>query len=295
MALVLVALCAALVGGLWYVRSGAAATPDDLVRHIPVRADAIIAIDIARLRDAGILERIAGSPSSEEADYRNFADATGFEYRTDLDYAVLGIAKSDIFCVAKGRYDWPALMNYAQLQGGLCALGTCRLPSAGRERRISYFPLRRNVLALGVGGDEWLVAQLQEDKDRDWKAPSSPLWIRLEESMLSGSRPIPEGLQPVAMLLQGAKSALLTVQPRDFALAAQLEVRCKSTADANRIHDGLKSMTSELERMTAADSTKPGPSIPGLLSRGEFRVDGSNVTGAWTVDASFLNLLAAGR
>jgi hypothetical protein len=294
MALVLIALCAALVSGLWYVRSGAAATPDDLVQHLPLRTDAIIAIDIARLRDAGILERIAGSSSSEEADYRNFADATGFEYRSDLDYAVLGIAKGDVFCVAKGRYDWAALMNYARLQGGVCALGTCRLPSAGGERRISYFPLRRNVLALGVGADEWLAAHLQEEKDRDWRAPASPLWIRLEEAILSGSRPVPEGLQAVVMLLRGAKSALLTVQPRDFALAAKLEVRCQSEADASRIHDGLKSMTSELERLNAAGA-KPGPSIPGLLSRGEFRLDGANVMGAWTVDASFLNLLASGR
>ena len=64
-----------------------------LVQCLPQDRSLHVYMNIGLLRSAGILDLLAGSQGTEEADYKKFVEQTGFDYRTDLDAVAAGIPR----------------------------------------------------------------------------------------------------------------------------------------------------------------------------------------------------------
>ncbi|HVW83739.1 MAG TPA: hypothetical protein VHB50_03625, partial [Bryobacteraceae bacterium] len=95
-----------------------------LLSRFPQEDATVVDINFALLRHAGLL---ADSKAALEPEYKQFLDGTGFDYRRDLDLMVGSFSKSGNFFIARGRFDWDKLRNYAQKQGGSCYEQLCRM------------------------------------------------------------------------------------------------------------------------------------------------------------------------
>jgi len=103
-----------------------------LLTRFPVEDAIVLNIDFASVRRAGLL---TGSKAPLEPEYKQFLDGTGFDYHRDLDTVTASFSKSGNFFVARGRFDWAKLRDYAAQQGGSCYDQLCRMQGSQPERR----------------------------------------------------------------------------------------------------------------------------------------------------------------
>jgi hypothetical protein len=141
--LVVVAVSAALVLGLAYQRSRRVASVQGLTAFLPAEEGWVLAVDVAALRKAGLLDSLAGSSVTQEPEYVSFVRDTGFDYTSDLDYAVVWFGKRSVCVLARGRFRWDQLRAYVARQRGICQNAFCRLEGSTPERRGGVFPLCR--------------------------------------------------------------------------------------------------------------------------------------------------------
>ncbi len=296
LALLLTVLCAGAVGGVWYFRSAAQPTASSMQHHLPPNVSMAMGVNVAALRASGVLDTLTGSTSVEEPDYRNFVSLTGFDYRTDLDYVLAGFRGENRFFLASGRFDWGSIMKYASLNDGTCTFGFCRMGSSTPDRRISYFAQRSNVLALGIGADEWGANALEQEYS--WpsveRAPTAPVWLLLRQPVFDGTAP--EALRPWLRLLIGARQAFFTlVRQSDGGFELHMTLSCTEADHAVHAQHRLASATEELKSALQKDD-KPidGKTLPAILGSGKFIAKGTSVEGSWEVDRDFIAVLAGG-
>jgi hypothetical protein len=92
----------ALAVGLWKARE----ERFDPLSHLPT-ADAMVAsIDVGAIRKAGLLSVFTPKPQTEEAEYLNFVQSTGFDYEKDLDNVAAAFTHDAIYFIVRGRFDW---------------------------------------------------------------------------------------------------------------------------------------------------------------------------------------------
>src|SRR6266700_569759 len=120
------ALCGASVWGVIWYRSRAL-TPAALLRRMPVRDALVLYIDFSQLRRSGILPLLDGSKVGEEPEYKGFVRQTEFDYKQDLDAALVAFAPDGKFMLVRGRFEWKSLFAYATAQGGRCNNTFCRM------------------------------------------------------------------------------------------------------------------------------------------------------------------------
>ena len=131
--------------------------PARLLSRFPVENAAVFSADFTLLREAGLLSE---SKAAVEPDYRKFVDATGFDYKRDLDFVVASFSTSGNYYIARGRFNWPKLRAYAAQQGGGCYQDLCRMPGSTPERRISFLPLRSDAIAVAVSTYDLAASRL---------------------------------------------------------------------------------------------------------------------------------------
>src|SRR5438128_844040 len=124
------------------------------VYRLPSDNASILSVDFAALRQGGILDLLSGPVVDEEPEYKSFVAITGFDYRRDLDHAYIAFHPDGVFFLVRGRFDWGRLQSYAREQGGECSAGTCRMPGSIPARRISFFPVKSNLMAMAVSSGE---------------------------------------------------------------------------------------------------------------------------------------------
>src|SRR5438874_7891716 len=122
--------------------------------RLPSENAAVLSIDFAALRRGGVFDLLSGPVVAEEPEYKTFVEKTGFNYRRDLDHAFISFPSGGVYFLVSGRFDWKRLEAYAREQGGGCSSGLCRMPGSQPTRKISFFPLRSNLLAMAVSPDE---------------------------------------------------------------------------------------------------------------------------------------------
>ena len=111
------AVCGASVWGVAWYRSRSL-TPAALLRRMPAE-DALVAyIDFSDLRRGGILQLLDGSKAGEDPEYQSFVRQTQFDYKKDLDAALVAFAPTGRFLLLKGRFDWKSLRAYVESQHG---------------------------------------------------------------------------------------------------------------------------------------------------------------------------------
>jgi hypothetical protein len=293
----IVVLALAICGGLIlvpvYLRNRHAANPSALLARLPAQEGAILSVDLAALRRAGLLDGLAGTRVVQEPEYQAFLAQTGFDYQQDLDYAVAWFGNDSTHVLLRGRFDWRRLKAYAASQNGVCRNAFCRLEGSTPSRRISFFPLKTDVMALAVGPDEWAATALMTEKPQRlaMDVPSQPVWLLLPVSTLQSSERLPAGTRLFAKAMESAQTVLLSLASKDK-LEIQLDVQCRSAGDASVLAFQLDGVTRLLKEMIAKENKTPNPGdLSGILAAGSFNAMDRRVLGRWPVGPEFLGSL----
>jgi len=264
-------------------------TAPAMLACLPPGDGPVLYVDVGLLRKTGLLEQLAGKPGGEEADYRKFVDASGFDYRRDLDAALVQWKNGTALFVLRGRFDQERLAEYAQANGGLCAKDFCSLPGSVPQRRISFQPLGRRVMALAAGSDAMGAAAIREHASQPaFVPPSAPLWICLPASSFHAEPDLPPGLSAFLEALDGSQRAILTVEVNANGFALALKAPCGSGEQAKMIANRLTRATGTLKDLIARSGKAPDAASPAaVLSAGTFRVEQNVVRGNWPLSRAF--------
>jgi hypothetical protein len=251
------------------------ATAEAVLGRLPDAEAPVLYLDVASLRQWGLLERIAGEAGVEEQDYRDFVAATGFNYRRDLDAVAIWFGAEERRIAASGRFDEGRLARYAQTQGGQCVQNVCSVEGSSRERQVS-FAVKGGLLEMAVAARPFAVANFQKRQGvRKPAAARSPVWLYLPAGSLRSNGQLGLISREVVAALEGAAWAVFQVD-RDRKLAV---VRMDAEA---RDSDGAQAMAQRFQKTTASLQRIPG--LPGLLKQGQFVAKGQRLEGRWPLE-----------
>jgi hypothetical protein len=293
----LLIVCGAVVGTLAYRRHRAAASVTDLMSRFPATDSAVLGIDVRTLRGTGVLDLLAGNRVTEEPDYKIFVEQTGFDYRQDLDYVLVAFDRGETQMFLRGNFAWARLRDYVAAQRGTCRNAFCRLDGSRPERKVSFFPLRRDTMALVAGTDEWGATKLQgKPKSKpSFTAPDRPVWLSIPAGALKDREDLPAGTRLFAKAMQEAERVVISLGPGTGGLEAYLDVSCKTAAEASVLATQLEGLTAVLRGLLAKNNQQPNPrDLSGVLVAGKFWPEDRQVHGRWPVTPAFLEALAGG-
>jgi hypothetical protein len=295
-ALSVTACAIAVAAGYWYHARGAAQSPS-LVSYLPADNASIIYIDVDALRRSGILNLVAGSKAVEEGDYQQFVDETKFDYRQDLDAIAAAFKDGKVYFALRGRFHWKNLKDYAARQGGSCHGDFCVLAGSQPNRRISFYPLKHDVLAMAIGPDDFAAYQIvSASKQLELAAPAEPVWAVIPAGVLGKMDLLPAAAKSYVPALQGAEQIVFSMGA-DSAQQLQLGVRvtCKDAAAASLLLTQFEGTTNALRQVLAKGNRKPDPAdLSGVLVAGTFRRNERQVNGAWPVPKAFVDAITGG-
>lgn len=267
-----------------------------MVRRLPTDDAVVVYVDFATLRRGGILQKLDGSKIGEDPEYRSFVAKTEFDYKQDLDTAVVAFAPTGKYMLLKGRFDWKNLRNFVRLSDGVCNNSFCRLAGSMPDRRISFFPLQSDTMALAVSPDEAAALRMNSvDPRLDHEAPSAPIWLSIPPSIVRSGRALPEGTQMFARSLERAQTVTLSLTPESGSFAARLNVRCTNDADAAALAAQLTKTTDLLRELITRERKQPNAAdLSGFLTSGTFRSEGARVEGHWPIQRALIDNLLGG-
>ena len=296
LAALLIIFCALSVTGVYLFRMRGGSKPSDLVVCLPSENATLIYLDVDRMRRAGILDMLAGSKAAEEIEYKQFVDATLFDYRQDLDAVAAAFKDNQVFLALRGRFHWKNLMDYARQQGGSCHNGFCVTSGSRPNRRISFYALRRDILAMAISADDFAAYQISAKQPaRSVALPEQPVWATVPIAALQHAQDLPAGLKPYVLALGNAEQIEFTLGPQADRLELTLNVKCRDTQTASALAVDLESTTNQLRKMLANEHQKPDPAdLTAVLVAGSFHRDDRSVYGQWPLDRAFVDALANG-
>ena len=289
------ALCGASVGGIKWYRSRAL-TVANLLQRMPLQDAMVVYIDFSELRRGGVLALLDGSKVGEDPDYKRFVYQTEFDYKQDLDSALVAFAPAGKYMLLRGRFEWSSLKKYVQDQSGSCNNLLCRMGGSVPERHISFLPVQSNLMALAVSSDESAALRMTEvASSRDPEIPNAPVWVSLPPSVVRSGAKLPDDAQRFAKSLERAESTVLEFVVEGGHYAAKLSVRCTNEQDAAALQAELAKATAALLQNLELNHHKPNPlDLAGVLSAGTFTNRGRRVFGHWVIEKEFLQNLLAG-
>ena len=296
--ILIASLCGLAVWGVARLRYHSLRTTADWLRRLPTQDAAVFYIDFAALRQAGVLRMLAGSKVAEEPEYKVFVMKTEFDYTRDLDAVLACFAPRAKYLVVKGRFDWPSLESYAREQGGACRDALCRMSGSTPDRKISFFPLRPNLMGLAVGPDESAAIDLESNatRRRALELPDAPVWISIPPALLKTNNDLPPGTRMFATAMEGADDVSIALAPSSGRFEARLSVQCRSGQQAAALAAQLASITGMLRDMIAREHQTPNPrDLSGVLTSGAFNQVGTHVTGTWPLEKGFVEGLLGGE
>jgi hypothetical protein len=264
--------------------------PQRLLTCLPAGGYPTLYIDLQTLRDAGILDRLAGVAAIEEPDYKEFVQATGFDYRKDLDAVAVHFAPSARMIVARGRFDREKLASYSKARGGRCAGPICTLEGSAKERQISWSPLDDDLLGIAVAPDPLASTLIAKGSRAPDALPPAPVWLALPGSVLEPRDGLPPGLSALLASLGGASRATFTVNGSadgfEVRLVAPFDDRLRAEASAKRLREATEALKTLMAR--SGTPVEKG-SLAAVLAGGSFDADQTRVQGRWTLPAGFFS------
>ena len=290
-------LCGLAVWGVARFRYHALRTTADWLQRLPTQDAAVLYIDFAALRKDGVLQMLAGSKAAEEPEYKVFVMKTEFDYTRDLDAVLACFTPRAKYMVVKGRFDWNNLQSYAREQGGTCRDGLCRMSGSTPERKISFFPLRPNLMGLAVGPDESAAVDLQSTaaRRRALELPNAPVWVSIPPALLKTGNDMPPGTRMFAHTMEDADDVSIAMAPSGNRFEARLIVQCRSERQAAELAAQLGAITAMLREMIAREHQTPNPrDLSGVLTSGTFNHLGTRVLGSWPLEKGFVEGLLGG-
>ncbi len=296
---VVVAACALAAGGgiYWLRQTRVAARPADLVSLLPTANASVVYIDVDAMRRSGILSLVAGSKAVEEPDYQQFVNETKFDYRQDLDAIAAALKDGKVYFALRGRFHWKNLTDYAARQGGSCHGDFCVVAGSQPNRRISFYPLQRDVLAMAISPDDFAAYQVASQPVKlAMSPPKEPMWAIIPAVALQRMDDLPAAAKAYVPALQGAEQIVFSIGA-DPAQQLQLgvHVTCKDPTAASALLTQFESTTNALRQVMAKANRKPDPAdLSGVLVAGTFQRSERQVYGAWTIPRAFVDALTGG-
>ena len=289
-------VCVLVAGGVYWFRARRAAPPSDLTAYLPSANASVIYIDVDALRRSGILGMVAGPQTAEEPDYQQFVGETKFDYRQDLDAVAAALKDGRTYFALRGRFHWSNLRDYARRHGGSCHNDFCVVAGSQPNRRISFYLLKSDVMAMAIGPDDFGAYQVTRESGKlALPMPKEPVWALIPSEALRGMDALPSAARAFVPALQGAQQILFSVGT-DPAQQLQLgvHVTCKDAPAATALVTQFEASTKALRELLARQRQKPDPAdLSGVLVAGSFRRDERQVYGAWPIPRAFVDAVAA--
>jgi hypothetical protein len=266
--------------------------PRKLLSRFPSENSLALSVDVAALRSAGLLQQ---SSTPTEAEYKQFIEGTGFDYRRDLDSVFASFARSGTYFIARGRFDWIKLRQYAAQQGGTCYQELCRIQGSRPERHISFLPLRKDALALAVSTSDLAATQLTRmGQPLVGDIPSAPAWITVPGAELQRRDALPPEMHSVLSALGAADRVVVTFGIASAQVEAHLEATCKTASDALLLTNQLRSTTALLKEALVRDKKLSSDEFASVLTAGTFTQNDRRVTGRWPIGRGAIQALTDG-
>lgn len=274
-------MAALLAAAYWNGRTTAAGR---LARHLPESVSTVLHVDVGALMKLGGWPAIEGT---EEADYRRFVDATGFQYQRDLTSLVVGFDGPHTYLLASGKFDWARIQAYAKAQGGACQASQCRMPGSTPGRWVAWFPLRDDLMAMASSPDPAVVNHLAAEKNwvTDAPEPRSAVWVAMTRAAFADAQALPGIVRPFAGLFAGVDRVVFSLEHQGAGPRVKLAARCQKPADATALANNLLTTAIQLSDL---DARQRGGGLNEMLSRGSFEARGREVVGHWPLPASLL-------
>ena len=293
-----------LSGLIWFKTHSSRAFFDQrvLLSRFPAEDALAMSADFTALRAAGLLRRTAPGnrrPHSGASEYKEFLDGTGFDYKTDLDSVAASFSRSGNYFIARGRFNWAKLRDYATREGGSCYRDLCRVQGSRPERHISFLPLRSDAIALAVSTND-LAATLLTKTGQPVAGviPIAPVWISVPGAELRRQDALPRGMHLMLSALTSADRIVITMGPTSrvgaLGIEAHMEATCRTQDDARVLASQLRSTTALLKEALTRDRKSADDEVATLLTAGSFDQADRRVTGHWPIGKSLLQALTAG-
>jgi hypothetical protein len=289
--------CALAGAGIYWFRARRAVRPSNLVLYLPAINASVIYIDVDAMRRSGVLNLVAGSKAVEDADYQQFVSETKFDYRQDLDAIASAFKDGKVYFALRGRFHWDSLKDYAVRQGGSCHDDFCVLPGSQPTRRISFYPLQSDVMAMAIGPDDFAAYQVSSKAQSLAVAqPKEAMWAMIPAVALQGMDSLPAAAKAYVPTLQGAEQIVFSITTDvNKQLQFGAHVTCKDPTAASALLGQLESVTNALRQGLANAHQKPDPAdLSGVLVAGTFHRSEREVYGAWPIPRAFVDALAGG-
>jgi hypothetical protein len=262
--------------------------PQRLLTCLPAGGHPTLYIDVQTLREAGVLGKIAGPAGIEEADYKSFVAATGFDYKTSLDAATVYFAPQARLMVVRGRFDKAKLAAFAKGRGGRCVGELCTVEGSAPDRQVSWVTLDDDLLGVAVSADPLAATQLAKGSRAPEPLPPAPVWLALPGSVLEAREGLPPGVSALLGSLSGASRATFTINATDkgaeVRLVAPFDDRLRAEASAKRMREATEALKTLMAR---SGTPAPKSSLAAVLAAGSFRADQTRVEGLWRLPSEF--------
>ena len=280
----------------WLLLNRGPSSPADLASFLPNKEGTLLYIDVDAMRKAGILNMIAGSKAAEEFEYKEFVQQTGFDYKHDLDAIAGTFRGGQIFFALRGKFDWSKLQAYVVKRGGACKNSYCSVDGSKPQRRVSFYKLRSNVMALAVSPDDMAAYQIARNASRvNPFTPDSPIWVMVPSAVLKEANSLPAGVRSFAMVLDKAEQAIFSVGPDGDHLQVAVNVTCQNAESASALLVQLENTTNTLRRWLAREHQEASAGdLSGVLVAGSFRRDDRRVLGQWPLPRAFVESITGG-
>jgi hypothetical protein len=289
--------CALASAGLFWLRGHGATQPVDLVSLLPAADATIVYVDIDALRSTGILNLLAGAKAVEDADYQQFVRETQFDYRTDLDAIAAAFKEGKVYFAVRGRFRWSHLRDFVAHQGGSCHNEFCVVAGSQPNRRISFYPLRRDVMAMAVAPDDFAAYQVTTQSAKlSLPRPKEPVWALIPAVALQKMDTLPAVAKAYVPALQGADQIVFSIgTDANKQLNLSVHVSCKDPSSAVTLLTQFENTTKALRDTLSRNKKTPDPAdLSGVLVAGNFYRDQSQVFGAWPIPRQFVDSLTSG-
>ena len=292
---VLVVACALAAGGIYWFRARRAAGPTNLVAYLPTANASVVYIDVDALRRSGILATLAGSKTAEEPDYQQFIQETKFDYRQDLDAIAAAFEGGRIYVALRGRFHWSNLRDYAARQNGSCHNDFCVVTGSQPNRRISFYALKSDVMAMAIGPDDFGAYQVTSSSNKSTLAPAKePVWALIPAVALQSMDTLPAAAKAYVPALQVAEQIVFSIGTNPAQqLQLGLHVTCKDMAAASALLNQFETTTKTLRELVAHQRQRPDPAdLSGALAAGNFHRDDRQVYAEWPIPKALLDAVA---
>jgi hypothetical protein len=263
------AVLAAVVGtaamGYLYARRNnfAHASPlPDLLTQIPAGAPTLIYVDLAALRQSGFYQhRRALSPGViPDNDYKDFVEATGFDFEKDLDRVVIAAWPESVpgehkksVAVAEGRFDRQKIRDYVQRGGKIEQQEghDVLLFQGSKSSEWNSLTFLNDQAVMFVEGPSIAPAlgtslsAASRDPIRErvtHVAGSDIILITRMPSIPDNLRAGPIQSAPMANLIRSVQWLTLAARPEGDNLLVSLEGECASNTEARQLQSALETL-----------------------------------------------------